>query len=567
MRRLFLTVLAVAGVAAVLGAPLAQAAKPEAEIVRLPLPQYDGTLTPYTFEFAYPLVTLVYDTLLWRDAEGIPQPWLARSVKRSNGGRRLTISLQEGVRWHDGQSLTADDVAFTLQFFAARFHPTFTPQLADVRRVQALDRLTVRIDLRRPSLGFDDQPLSDLPILPQHLWQGLEDSEATPSGLAVGSGPYRLVRAARDGGYDFRANSEYFWGEPRVGRIRVPIIRDEERTYDALRRRKVDMLPVPLPRDIARELRTSSSITVKRGLSYTGTALVLNLRRPPFDRAAARRAVARALNLSRILRNTGPGVPAVRGHIHPASPWASPEVLLRDDVSAARRALARLELEPIRVVAPENDGVRLEAGRQVVLALRRAGATASLIELSRDELGEAIGEDGATPDFDAAIISTPALSSFDPNFLARQFGSDEATAPLNYSGYESAAFEALADRVVVAPDREARRRAVAEELSLLATDLPSIPLFFSDAAFAYRPAAYDGWIFIKGSGILDKRSFLPRQARPQSAVSPSPAPQGGDSDSGTVANAVRFAVLGVLGIAFCLALIGLASRWRAREKR
>jgi peptide/nickel transport system substrate-binding protein len=347
----------------------------------------------------------------------------------------------------------------------------------------------------------------------------------------------------------------------------VPIIRDEERTYDALRRRKVDMLPVPLPRDIARELRTSSSITVERGLSYTGTALVLNLRRPPFDRAAARRAVARALNLSRILRNTGPGVPAVRGHIHPASPWASPEVLLRDDVSAARRALARLELEPIRVVAPENDGVRLEAGRQVVLALRRAGATASLIELSRDELGEAIGEDGATPDFDAAIISTPALSSFDPNFLARQFGSDEATAPLNYSGYESAAFEALADRVVVAPDREARRRAVAEELSLLATDLPSIPLFFSDAAFAYRPAAYDGWIFIKGSGILDKRSFLPRQARPQSAVSPSPAPQGGDSDSGTVANTVRFAVLGVLGIAFCLALIGLASRWRAREKR
>jgi hypothetical protein len=54
-------------------------AQSRVEFVRLPVPRYDGTLTPYALEFGYPLVTLVYDTLLWRDAEGVPRPgWRAR---------------------------------------------------------------------------------------------------------------------------------------------------------------------------------------------------------------------------------------------------------------------------------------------------------------------------------------------------------------------------------------------------------------------------------------------------------------------------------------------------------
>ena len=73
---------AVACILASTGAP-ALARTSTVDRVRLPFPAYDGTLTPYTFSLGYPLVTLVYDTLLWRDAAGIPQPWLARSVTRS----------------------------------------------------------------------------------------------------------------------------------------------------------------------------------------------------------------------------------------------------------------------------------------------------------------------------------------------------------------------------------------------------------------------------------------------------------------------------------------------------
>ena len=224
------------------------AAQTTVDRVRLPFPAYDGTLTPYTFGSGYPLVTLVYDTLLWRDASGIPRPWLARSVKRSDDGRRVTVTLRDDVRWHDGRALTAADVAFTFRYAAGRYHPRFTPALRNVRRVRTQGRTTVTIDLRAPSLGFDDQPLADLPILPRHLWRGLPAGRRAPRGLAVGSGPYRLVRADPKQGYVLRANARFFLGPPRVAEIRVPIIGDADDTYEALRERRLDMVPLILPR-------------------------------------------------------------------------------------------------------------------------------------------------------------------------------------------------------------------------------------------------------------------------------------------------------------------------------
>ena len=545
---------------------------PAAPLVRLPFPKYDGTLTPYTFEVGFPLVTLVYDTLLWRDAKGVPRPWLARSVKRSNGGRRVTVRLRRGVRWHDGRPLTSADVAFTFGYVARRFHPRFTPQLARVENVRASDRLTVTFDLDRPSLAFDDQPLADLPILPRHLWKGVPPTRLAPPGLPVGSGPYRLTAAGPGKGYRFRANRTYFKGRPRVERIQVPIIRQEELTHRALKRREVDMLPVSLTEDVAKELGGSLGINLRRGPSYSGTSLVLNLRRPPFERRAVRRALGRALDLERIVKNTGPGEPADEGFIHPQSRWASDKILQRFDLDAARRALARLKVPRIQVLAPSNDAVRVEAGRQVVLAVRRAGGAAALTKLSPEKLGRAIGAEGSKPDFDAAIVTTPALASYDPDFLRGVFGAEAGDAPLNYSGYRSPAFGALAERVSTARDRKARRRAVDAELRLLAKDLPEIPLFFSEGAFAYRPSAHDGWVFVEGAGILDKRSFLPNEERAGQTGSPPRALVGGEEegvadDSGSSAlEILRVASLAALAIVLVLVAIALlVNRRRARE--
>jgi peptide/nickel transport system substrate-binding protein len=230
--------------------------------------------------------------------------------------------------------------------------------------------------------------------------------------------------------------------------------------------------------------------------------------------------------------------------------------------------MATLRLPTIHVLAAENDPARLEAGRQVVLALERAGARATLTKVSSARFSQAIGDTGSAPDFEAAIASTPPLASYDPGFLAALFGSDPHRAPLNSTGYRSQAFDALAELVASAPDRQARRDAVRAELRLLASDLPVTPLFFSQGAYAYRPAIYDGWVFVKGTGILDKRSFLPAQGGPTAPAGSDrtgvPAPT--DSGSGSGLDVVDVASLVAVGIVLVLAGAALLGRRSAGRR-
>jgi len=564
-------VLAAACLAALAGAPRqlerasAQSSAIRADVVRLPFPRDDGALTPTTFKRGYPLMTLVYDTLMWRDASGAPQPWLVRSLRKSDGGRQITLRLRDGVRWHDGRPLTASDVAFTFDFFAARPHPRFTPQLLDVQQVRAVDPLTVAITLGEPAPGFADQPLADLPILPRHIWEGLPEDRLAPSGLPVGSGPYRLVAHEPGRRYRFRANRRYFLGRPRVGRIEVPIVRDFDSTVRDLENRRIDMIPVSLPEETVERLE-GSAFKFAEGPLYSGTVLMFDTRKPPFDRVAARRAVARALDLDRIAQALGreSAVAADRGYVAPDSPRATTAPLHRFDEEAARRALRRLDLPRIRVLASESDPQRSEVGRQVVLALERAGAQAELVELPRERLGAAVGENGSTPRFEAAIWDTPPLASYGTDYLRVVFGSDPRRATLNYSGYRSESFDGLAARAARELNPETRPRLVRDELKLLADDLPVVPLVYPKAAFAYRPAIYDGWQFVAGSGILDKRSFLPRSGlpanRPLGQARAPTNPAGGLGPAGYVA-------LGLLGVTLALAAAGLAGSARRRRRR
>ncbi len=320
---------------------------------------------------------------------------------------------------------------------------------------------------------------------------------------------------------------------------------------------------------MAQQLSRSFGIGIARGPWYSGTALMLNLRSRPFDLLAARRAVAAAVDLGRLTANVQPAVPADRGYLHPASPWASNRVLYRFDAGAAQRVFAQLQLHAeVPVLAPDNDAVRLEAGRQVVLALMRAGVPARLVKTSAIALARAIGQDGSQPTFTAAIVSIPALASYDPDLLGRLFGAGPRRATLDTSGYHSAAFDALAEQVAAAPNRPTRWRAVQRLLERLARDAPAVPLFFSQGTFAYRRATYDGWVEVKGLGILDKTSFFP--ARPAPGPNPVGAGGGGARDhhsggGGEPLDALSIVALIVLLSAVGLGAVALAHNWRSRR--
>jgi len=510
----------------------APAAAAGSKTLRIAFPSEDGSLTPYTFETGYPLMMLVYDALMWRDAEGIARPWLASSVRRGGGGRSVTVKLRSGVRWHDGRPFSAADVVFTYRHMAARAHPRFTPQLREIESVTAPDARTVVFALRRTSLGFEDQPLADVPILPRHLWTGLSADQRAPAGLPVGTGPYRLTRHVTGSRYEFRANRRYFKGAPTVAAIDVPIVRQEDAAFSRLTQGSLDAAPVNVPP--GENVDRSPRLEYAGGTSYTGTMLAFNLAARPFDVLFARRAVAEAIDVAAIAGiSTGPGalVGAARGMLHPASRWAPERVLHRNNAEAARVALTEGGVDPFTVLASRGDGVRLEAARRVVRTLRRAGAQVRLEAVSADRFEQRLGRGGGVADFEAAVVGIPALASYDPTYLRNVFG-DPQTATLNDGGYRSPRFEQLADRVASATTAAARRSAVADELALLARDLPALPLFFGGTTFAYRAVGYDDWVNVAGTGILDKQSFLARErgTQPPAATATDPRDTAGGGD-------------------------------------
>jgi peptide/nickel transport system substrate-binding protein len=444
-------------------------------------------------------------------------------------GLQVTINLRQDARWQDGRPVTAEDVVFTFNHVAARPHPRFSPEVRDVERVEAAGSHTVVVTLRRPSLGFLDQPLSDLPILPAHLWKGLPLHQLAPRGPPIGSGPYRLVQHEKGKSYRFKANRRYFRGRPAVDEIDVPIIRRADSTFDALRAGRVDAIPVSLPNGSTRGLG-GLGLRLAQGSSYLGVVLMLNVRGPPFNRPELRRALAESLDLKLIAssvggeRPRGATLPADHGYIHPSSRWATKQPLHRYDPHAARITIAEQALPPFPILVAKDDPVRLAIARQVESAFQSVGVPTALQEVSQRKLEQSVGQDGHRTNFAAAIWSAQPLASYDPSFLRAVFG-DPRTARLNYGGYRSAAFDRLADRVAAAPTTAARRRAVTAELRLLARDLPVIPLVFPPGSFAYRPAAYGGWTFVEGSGIFEKRSFV--------GGGPAPATAGGAGQPAT----------------------------------
>jgi peptide/nickel transport system substrate-binding protein len=148
--------------------------------LRLAITGDEGTLTPYTYVTGYPgyeLMTLIYDQLFLMDEELVPRPWLAVGLEIVDDVVYV-LELREGVRWHDGEPFTADDVAFTIAYYQTHPMGRFTSSANRVIDVQVEGVSSVTLMLDGPDATFVEAVLADLPILPRHLWQGVEEPRA-----------------------------------------------------------------------------------------------------------------------------------------------------------------------------------------------------------------------------------------------------------------------------------------------------------------------------------------------------------------------------------------------------
>ena len=221
---------------------------------------------------SYDAWSLTYDLMINYSMKDMsPQPGLATKWTTSDDGRTWTFDIRKGVKWSDGQDLTARDIAFTYNkvLSGSPWSTNWESYLKGVTSVTAPDDTHVVLKLSQPNAVL---PLLPIPIVPEHVWKDVSDKEAKsypaePKGgqPVVGSGPYRFVEGTAGGStYRFEANPDYWGGAPHIDEVVFRIYKSADPMVQALIKGEIDFAEDISPLQV-KALQGQQGITAHSG--------------------------------------------------------------------------------------------------------------------------------------------------------------------------------------------------------------------------------------------------------------------------------------------------------------
>src|SRR5438067_11409537 len=236
---------------------------------------------------------LVYSYLMRLDENLGVQPDLAASMPRTSpDGKRVTVKIRSGVKFHNGDPLTSADVKYTFD----RILDTKTAAVArsfftDVDTIAAPDDTTVVFILKNRNaalIAYMAHPNTG--IVSKKIGEANPDlSKKEP---AIGSGPFKLDEWVPDNFMRFEANKDYYvTGQPYLDGIRINVVPDESAITAALRTKAADMAIVTDAR-VARTVRAETGVTLDSKPSLSYNLLFVNTKRPPPANLKVRQATA-----------------------------------------------------------------------------------------------------------------------------------------------------------------------------------------------------------------------------------------------------------------------------------
>ncbi|HWH34653.1 MAG TPA: ABC transporter substrate-binding protein [Acidimicrobiales bacterium] len=482
----------------------------------------------YTAGPGYWRMSLLFDTLVWKDATGQFLPWLASAFVLADDGLSYDVELRPDLRWADGRPVTARDVAFTFEYYATQ---TFTPFLIGVPRnvagVEETGERRLRLRMEEPDATFLQSVLGTVPIVPEHIWSQISNpmAEMSPQAL-IGTGPYRLNSRDESGDAEsYVARDDYFLGAPYVRRIEM-VPADNPLTALAVGELDAAGASEAGERDeVLEPFRSNDQFGVVSSDAGFGFPLFFNLRRGgALADLRFRRACIHALNrtdmVTRLL--TGNGQVGSAGFLPPTHEFYNPDVAQYPyDPAEAERLLdeggyrrsgpggARTNPDgtPLRLTLNLPDVIPTALAELTAANLRDVGIGIDLEVIDVIRLfGLKLNDN-----FDLAITTFPGPSGIGPNgdpeilrgvYHSLPAGQDPTPVTGNQlhkaAGYANAEVDRLLAEQRAAYDIEERKRLVGEIQQIVAEEVPTIMLYTTTLFFAYRKRAFDQWYYTPG---------------------------------------------------------------------
>jgi len=422
---------------------------------------------------------LIYDALARKDDHYNLQPWLATSWERPDALTWI-FHLRSGVRFHDGNPMTADDVAWSIESMTNGALITAKGgAFADVANVTVRDPLTVEVRTTQAdaSLLFN---LSD------GLFGVVENGAGRDEGLhPVGTGPFKFVSQVQDKEVVVERNANYWAGAPKIARVRFEVVPDNITTALELKKGSGDVESNAITLDEVHALESVKNVRVQTGPASMVMYANFNVNDPALSDVRVRQAIACALNKSTLINALWRGQAVPAETLLPHGHWAAADdAVLPQYPHDVERAAKLLDAAGFK---PDKDGVRLrftlktstdETTRLLAQAVQQQLRAAGIeLTLRPAEFGTFYADitSGAFQMYMLRWIG----SNEDPDIFRYAYGSGSFPPKGGNRGrYSNARVDALLEAAAGETDQEARRREYIEVQQILATELPGIPLWY-----------------------------------------------------------------------------------------
>ena len=425
-------------------------------------------------------------------------PRLSDRWKWSPDSLSIAFHIAPGAKWHDGQPVRSNDVAFTFRTTTdSTLGSPVKALVSNVDSVTTPDSATAVFwfHARTPQQFYD--ATFQMPIMPEHVWRGIAPSAwrgSEPARHPIGSGQFRFLRWIPKAAVEIVADTANYRGSPKLNRVIWSIAPDFNTAVTRFLSGETDFFeqlrPENLP-EVAKhpELRTKQY----RGLSYMFAQF--NLRDPAnrarphpiFGSRELRRALTMATDRATIVRSVYDSLalpalgPTVRAY--PTTDPSLPQIPF--DLPRARQILDSLGWRDAN-----GDGVRERNGRPLQFSLAVPSTSKARVRLAvllQEQLRQAgVKVDVEQLDF-PVLIERERKRAFDaaigqwntqpsPGSVRGSWGTigSQASSGTNYSSYENPVFDAYVDSALASFDQSKRRAYFSRAYETIIQDAPAI---------------------------------------------------------------------------------------------
>lgn len=384
----------------------------------------------------------IFEGLVKPNSDGEMIPAVAEKYELSEDGTTYTFTLRDGVKFHNGQTVTAEDVVYSINRCAAVPEGQEKPLVAAfsaIRSVEALDEKTVTVTIAQRDLEFISYMTAA--IIPA----GYADQATAP----VGTGPFKFVSRTPQENFIMERFEDY-WGTPAwLDKVTYKICENADALVMNLNGSSIDLCAHLTS---AQAAQLNSNFKVLEGTMNLVQAIYLNNQAKPFDNQLVRQALCYAIDRQGIMDMVADGHgTAVGSSIYPAfTKYFLPELVDKypHNVEKAKELLAQAGYPDgfdMTISVPNNYQPHMDTAEVVAEQLREAGINVTIQPVEWSTWLDTIYNGRQ---FQATVVGVDAANMTARAMLER-FTSDYAK---NFINYNNPAYDALFQQAINAAD-------------------------------------------------------------------------------------------------------------------